>query len=270
MDADRVRFEASVWAMVAIIAWAASAHFHVANTIADFAKRHEKWQLDEFFTLVLFLSMAAFITSFCQSQRNSRKRRAAEREAFTAARRDVLTGLPNRRMFLELAGDVLGEAWRSGRECAVLFIDLDDFKPVNDTYGHAVGDALLIAVGSRLQQSVPKNALVARLGGDEFAILIADAERDDPMLVAERVLVELQSPFVLGGHEVSIHASIGIATGSESGRRAEDLIDAADRAMYMAKRAGRGTIRAFEMQGPAEETRAWPVAVIEIAHPTYH
>ena len=78
-------------------------------------------------------------------------------------------------MFLELAGNALGEAWRSGRKCSVLFIDLDGFKPVNDMHGHATGDALLIAVGERLQQSA--NGLVARLGGDEFAILLTNSDR---------------------------------------------------------------------------------------------
>ena len=158
-------------------------------------------------------------------------------------------------MFLELAGNALGEAWRGGRTCSVLFIDLDGFKPVNDTYGHATGDALLIEVGARLQQSA--NGLVARLGGDEFAILLTNPERDDadPLSVAKRVLVELQRPFEIAGNEVSINASIGIATGPDSGRRAEDLTDAADRAMYMAKRAGRGTIRVFEAQRPIEEAQ---------------
>jgi diguanylate cyclase len=179
MPDSRVQFEASVWATVAIVAWAGSAHFNVANTVAEFARRHEEWQLDEFFTLIVFLSVAAFVTSFCQSRRHFRKRRAAEREAFTAARRDVLTGLPNRRMFLEIAGSVLGEVWRSGKKCSVLFVDLDGLKPVNDTHGHATGDELLIDVGKRLQQSTPRNALVARLGGDEFAILLVDSERDD-------------------------------------------------------------------------------------------
>ena len=184
---------------------------------------------------------------------SSEKTTGCEREAFIAGRRDVLTGLPNRRMFLELAGNALGEAWRGGRTCSVLFIDLDGFKPVNDTYGHATGDALLVAVGTRLQQSA--NGLVARLGGDEFAILLTRSERydADPLAVAKRVLGELERPFELAGNEVSIGASIGIATGQVSGRRAEDLTDAADRAMYMAKRAGRGTIRVFEAPSPKEE-----------------
>jgi diguanylate cyclase (GGDEF)-like protein len=260
MVMGRVQFEATVWATIAVVAWAMSAHFDVSNTIAEFTRRHEEWQLDEFLTLIVFLSLGAFVSSFIQSRRHLKIRRAAEREAFVAARRDTLTGLPNRRMFLELAGTALGEAWRSGSKCSVLFIDLDGFKPVNDTYGHAAGDELLIAVGRRLQDCAPGSALVARLGGDEFAILLPKAGRDEgaPLAAATKILAGLQRPFDLSGREVSINASIGIATGPDNGRRAEDLTDAADKAMYEAKRAGRGTIRVFEPErSPAErESRA--------------
>lgn len=245
MIAGRAQFEVSAWTAVAIVAWATSAHFNVANTIADFTRRHEEWQLDEFFTLVIFLSLAAFVASFIRSQRHLRYRRAAERRAFEAARMDALTGLPNRRMFLELAGNALGEVWSSGSKCSVLFVDLDGFKPVNDTLGHAAGDSLLVAVGKRLNRSAPENALVARLGGDEFAILLPKnaCAGAGPIAAAQRILAGLQQPFFLGGREVSINASIGIATGPDNGKRAEDLTDAADQAMYEAKRAGRGTIR---------------------------
>jgi diguanylate cyclase (GGDEF)-like protein len=248
MISGRAQFEVSVWATVAVIAWAASAHFNVANTIADFARAHEEWQLDEFFAVVFFLGFAAFVASFIQSRRHLRYRRAAELHAFEAARVDVLTGLPNRRMFLELAGDALGDAWNSGNKCSVLFIDLDGFKPVNDTFGHAAGDALLVAVGRRLQMSAPEKALVARLGGDEFAVLLPKnaCAGTGPVEAAKRVLFALKQPFDLSGRKVSIGASIGIATGPDNGKRAEDLTDAADQAMYEAKRAGRGTIRIFE------------------------
>jgi diguanylate cyclase len=247
MIAGRAQFEISAWAAVAVIAWAASAHFNVANTIVDFARRHEEWQLDEFFTLIFFLGIAAFLASLVKSRRHLRYRRAAELHAFEAARIDALTSLPNRRMFLELAGCALGEVWKSGGKCFVLFIDLDGFKPVNDTHGHAAGDAILIAVGKRLHQSAPRNALVARMGGDEFAILLPrdDCAGTGPVEAARKIIAALQQPFELAGVKISINASIGIATGPDNGKRAEDLTDAADQAMYEAKRAGRGTIRIF-------------------------
>jgi diguanylate cyclase (GGDEF)-like protein len=248
MIAGRAQFEICVWATVAVIAWAASAHFNVANTIAEFASEHEDWQLDEFLTLIFFLGLAAFIASFIQSRRHLKYRRVAERDAFEAARIDVLTGLPNRRMFLELAGEALGEVWSTGNTCSVLFIDLDGFKPVNDALGHAAGDKLLIAVGRRLQRSAPEMSLVARLGGDEFAILLPQEAcgGNGPLDAARRVLFALKQPFDLAGRKVTIAASIGIASGPENGKRAEDLTDAADQAMYEAKRAGRGTIRVFQ------------------------
>jgi diguanylate cyclase (GGDEF)-like protein len=168
---------------------------------------------------------------------------------------DTLTQLPNRRMFLELAGEALGDAWRSGSKCSVLFLDLDGFKPVNDTFGHAVGDKLLISVGERLRRSAP-DALVARLGGDEFAILLANSGRDQAVPVARRALVELQQPFSISPYEISINTSIGIGIGPDSGKRAEDLTDAADRAMYEAKRAGRGTIRVYGEKSRRKEVRS--------------
>jgi diguanylate cyclase (GGDEF)-like protein len=249
MIAGKVQFEALAWAAVAVVAWAASAHFNVADTISELMRSYEGWQLDELVVLIVFLSLAAFVVSCCQSRRHLRIRRAAERDAFAAARRDVLTGLPNRQMFLELAGTALGEAWDGGRMCSVLFVDLDGFKPVNDTLGHAAGDALLIAVGRRLQQCAPRGALAARLGGDEFAILLTGTDRGDgPLLAAKVILAGLQHPFAVAGQEVSINASIGIATGPENGRRAEDLTDAADTAMYEAKRAGPGSVRVYNAE----------------------
>jgi diguanylate cyclase (GGDEF)-like protein len=163
-------------------------------------------------------------------------------------------------MFLELAGKALGEAWRRRRKCSVLFLDLDGFKPVNDSLGHAVGDQLLIQVGGRLQRGSPDKALVARLGGDEFAVLLADSGRDEAMLVASEVLAELQRPLEISGHVVWIDASIGIGIGPDSGKRAEDLTDAADRAMYMAKRAGRGTIRVYDPEHACQPAEPSPLA----------
>ena len=259
---DRMYFETAVWATIAVVAWTTSSYFNVSDTIAVFMMEHAEWQLDELITLVFFLSVAAFITSFLQSRRHLRIRRAAEKEAFVAARRDVLTGLPNRQMFLELAGKALGEAWLSGQKCAVLFIDLDGFKPINDTLGHAAGDALLVAVGTRLQQCAPRGALAARLGGDEFAILLTntDGTNSDPLLVAKLMLAGLQHNFHIAGSDISINASIGVASGPENGRRAEDLTNAADQAMYEAKHAGRGTIRVYQAEASPLENEFRPEA----------
>lgn len=253
MISERPRIEILAWAAVTIVAWAASAHFHVADTIGEFARAFEPWQLDEFLTLSQLLSVSALIVSLLQSRGNLQYSSATEHQPYDAARFDALTKLPNRHLFLELAGGQLGEAWRSGKKCSVLFLGLESFERFNDRFGHAVGDQLVIAVSDRLQRSSLNDALVARIGGDEFAILVADAGRDEAMLVANKVLAQLQRPFAVSGHEVSINANIGIGIGPDSGKRAGDLSAAAGRALYAAKRAGRGTVRIFEPLKRSEE-----------------
>jgi diguanylate cyclase (GGDEF)-like protein len=245
MHTARVKLEVAAWTAVAIVAWATSAYFNVSNMLLDFVQRHEEWQLDELLTLVFLLGVVAFLVSLFQTRHHLRVRLAAEADAFAAARLDDLTGLPNRKMFLELAGQSLGEAWRSESKCSVLFVDLDGFKPVNDTYGHAAGDALLIALATRLQETMPANSIVARLGGDEFAILLPNLGKNERSVLAaaKGILASLQEPYEISGREISVGASIGVAIGPDSGKRAEDLTDAADQAMYEAKRSGRGAIR---------------------------
>ena len=156
------------------------------------------------------------------------------------AQHDALTTLPNRNLF----GERVASAAERGQP-AVLFVDLDDFKRVNDSLGHAVGDALLITVADRLRACVRPDDTAARLGGDEFAVLLASADADGAALVAQRILARLGEPFDLGGTTVSVRASIGIATTS-SDRRDADLLRDADVAMYVAKAAGKGRFSFFE------------------------
>jgi diguanylate cyclase (GGDEF)-like protein len=158
-------------------------------------------------------------------------------QAFT----DSLTGLGNRTLLLDRLDHRLAAAHRSGRAVTVLFVDLDRFKLVNDSLGHIVGDQLLIAVAERLERCVREGDLCARLGGDEFAVLLA--EGSDADAVARRMIDELQSRFVVNGHEVFIGVSIGIASGREDG---ETLLRNADVAMYHAKRAGAGRYEHFK------------------------
>ena len=167
------------------------------------------------------------------------------------AERDSLTGAANRRMFqmsLErvLAAASGGEATRQDVS-TVLFIDLDDFKVVNDTLGHAAGDALLVAVIERIAGSVREGDLVARLGGDEFAILTDDArDLKRSMAMAERLVRELRTPFLIDGHHVSVTASIGIASAIDGTETAADLVRNADVAMYLAKANGKAGFAIFD------------------------
>ena len=253
----RFRLEIACWATIAILAWAISARFSIFDKIVAFSREHEWWQIDEAFTLIIIVSITSFAASLVQSRHHLKGRREAEHQAFEAARRDVLTNLPNRRMFKELSGKALGDAWEKGGRCAVLFIDLDGFKPVNDTYGHAAGDALLVAVADLLREQATHSAVPARLGGDEFAFLLPHIRDDEAAVsLARRIQGKLEQPLRIEGHNVKVGATIGISMGPEHGKRAEDLIHAADLAMYEAKRFGRGSVRVFG--GQAHDPGASP------------
>jgi diguanylate cyclase (GGDEF)-like protein/PAS domain S-box-containing protein len=149
---------------------------------------------------------------------------------------DPLTGLPNRLLFNERLAEQVRRAEDDGSQFAVLFVDLDGFKAVNDKHGHAVGDALLAEVGNRLRTAAG-GALVARLGGDEFLLL---AGGDSPLGArADRICDVLEWPYELGGIEAVLGCSVGVALYPQDGTSSEDLIRAADAAMYRRKRANR-------------------------------
>jgi diguanylate cyclase (GGDEF)-like protein len=180
------------------------------------------------------------------------ERRRVQARIEHLAHYDALTGLPNRALFQRHAEGLLLEA--AGAEFAILYIDIDEFKRINDTLGHLIGDEFLKGVAERLRQSVRPEDFIARLGGDEFAILqrgIAGAE-DVHALVA-RIYERLRTPFDCHGHQLSSDASIGIAIAPRHGTDLFDLLKNADLAMYAAKSAGRRTYRFFD---PAMELQA--------------
>src|SRR5262249_5148933 len=166
------------------------------------------------------------------------------------AERDSLTGAANRRMFQTTLERVLAEATPAPSRqsvSTVLFIDLDDFKVVNDSLGHAAGDALLVAVIERISASVRGGDLVARLGGDEFAILTDDAlDLKRSKAMAERLVRELRAPYPIDGHHLSGAARNGIASAVEGTESAADLVRNADVAMYLAKANGKAGFAMFD------------------------
>jgi diguanylate cyclase (GGDEF)-like protein len=167
----------------------------------------------------------------------------AVRQAF----HDALTGLPNRALFLDRLEHALARARRGQTALAVLFVDLDRFKLINDTLGHAAGDELLVQAGQRLRAAVREADTPARFGGDEFAIMLEDHEgTPDATLVAQRVIDTLQAPFDVGGREVFVSASVGIATSHAGQEDAAELLRNADVAMYRAKHEGSGGYHIFE------------------------
>jgi diguanylate cyclase (GGDEF)-like protein/PAS domain S-box-containing protein len=175
-------------------------------------------------------------------------RRAVEEQLRHDALHDALTGLPNRHLFMErLARAVLQEKRRDGYLFAVLFLDLDRFKVVNDSLGHAVGDELLVAVAGRLRNAVRETDTVSRFGGDEFAVLLDDLGAvEDAVRAADRIQAALSAPVSLSGYEVFTSASIGIALSSTAYGRPDHLMRNADMAMYRAKAAGTGRHELFD------------------------
>ena len=160
------------------------------------------------------------------------------------ARHDVLTGLPNRRAFQERLDQALSRAQRSGERFALFFIDVDNFKSINDRWGHDGGDALLRIVALRLVATTRKVDAIARMGGDEFVVLLDNpSQREDVANIAEKLLDSVRSPILYRGHELQIGFSIGISLYPEDGRTAADLMARADRAMFDAKDAGRNGFR---------------------------
>ena len=171
----------------------------------------------------------------------------AEERIQRVAHHDSLTGLPNRLLFNDRLQQTISLAKRDSRQFALLYIDLDKFKPVNDTFGHAAGDELLQAVAARIRNEVRESDTVARLGGDEFALILPDSRREQAETVARKVISTVAVPFQLGSGNPPVHigASIGIAVYPSDGDDAVVLASASDTAMYSAKQVG-GSFRFAE------------------------
>ncbi len=166
--------------------------------------------------------------------------RTVERQLHQLARIDALTQLSNRRQFDEKLAEALARARRNGRDMALMFMDIDHFKPINDTHGHAAGDAVLVEFAARLKSCMRETDTVARLGGDEFVILVEGLnEASEVMLVADRIRARLQAPMQIEGCALVVTSSIGIALVDESDDTPAAVMAKADEALYSAKRAGR-------------------------------
>ncbi|HEV2746942.1 MAG TPA: EAL domain-containing protein [Allosphingosinicella sp.] len=171
------------------------------------------------------------------------------------ANMDVLSGLPNRGRVRQLLGEALSNATATNVPCAIMFLDLDGFKPVNDTFGHPKGDAVLKSVAQRLVKGVGEAGHVGRMGGDEFAIVIRDAQgRKTIENLANRLIDSIAQPYHIDKVEIRIGVSIGCAYGPIDGQTVDDLIQKADMALYQAKNSGRGTCCYFndDMRSVAE------------------
>lgn len=168
----------------------------------------------------------------------------AERENGHLAHHDTLTGLRNRAGFVAALNARLTASAGVAKPFALLFFDLDNFKPVNDTYGHAAGDQVLMLTAERLRRALPETAVIARLGGDEFVVLVNGVTADQALTVGQRIIQTVTMPYQLaGGISAQVGVSVGIAVSPEHGTEAEQLLVAADAALYEAKSEGKARCR---------------------------
>jgi len=186
------------------------------------------------------------VSAIVVNYRDITQRKATEKQLEYQAYYDALTGLPNRLLFRDRVVNAMAQAKRHRRGIAVVYLDLDHFKLVNDGLGHSVGDGLLSEVAARLQGSIRASDTISRLGGDEFTILLNDTSSTEAVFgVARKILQSVARPFAVGGHELFVTASIGISLFPGDGEDVETLLKAADSAMYRAKELGRNQAQLF-------------------------
>ncbi len=187
------------------------------------------------------------ITNFIAIQHDITARKQEDERSHFLAYHDAVTGLPNRPFFLDAQKLAISHAKRTQHMLATLFLDIDGFKPVNDTFGHRMGDQLLSAIADRLRAAVRKGDTVARFGGDEFAVLLTGLQEPEIAAVLAGKLVDaISRPFMVRGQKLAVSASIGISIYPFDGEDAEILLDKADHAMYDAKHQGGNNFRFYQ------------------------
>jgi diguanylate cyclase (GGDEF)-like protein len=200
-----------------------------------------------------FFVWLAFFIPVVVAWRRIKERMAAEKRIHHLAHHDVLTDLPNRALFHDRLDRALARSKRGNTRLAVLALDLDRFKFVNDTLGHAAGDGLLKSVARRLEEAVRETDTVARLGGDEFAVIAEDVKgAEECSILARRIVESLAKPHLIDGNQIISAGSVGIAMTPEDGLEPDLLMKNADLALYRAKNEGRGTFRFFEARMDAD------------------
>lgn len=211
----------------------------------------------EWLTITAVKAQQGAVSHYVGTMTDITARKVAEEEIRRLAFLDPLTRLPNRRLLQDRLQQALLASARSKHHGALLFLDLDKFKGLNDTLGHAMGDLLLQQIAQQLLACVREGDTVARLGGDEFVVLLADLSETAPaaasqtQIVGEKILAAVNQTYQLGGHDYRSSASIGITLFCGQQETAEELLKRADRALYSAKAAGRNRLRFFESTMPA-------------------
>jgi diguanylate cyclase (GGDEF)-like protein len=243
--------------MIGTCAWFVGVDFGVFETVTRYAVEHNLMNLVVLSSCMGMGVVAATVRKSIMLRRAIRERVAAEALAEATARHDALTGLANRRLLHERLEAALA-ARKPDESFAVMLIDLDRFKPVNDIHGHAAGNAVLCTVADRLREICPPGGTVARLGGDEFIVLLpSDLDHDALIDLAQRMIAASRKPVPWNQSRIEVDSTIGIALAKTENQEPEALLHAADVAMYQGKREGRGTFRFFHAKmALAQEARA--------------
>ncbi len=250
-------FEVLSFMMIGYCIWFIGKQFGAFDYLLGFATKHG---LMDIVMMSGFVGMGAVVATIRKSfllRKAITGRAEAERQTESLARHDALTGLGNRSFFV-LSLEGLAKSRPRGDQFAVMVIDLDRFKPVNDLHGHAAGNAVICAVANRLRQVAPPKSIVARLGGDEFGLVAPSGEGpDSSVALAERLIAAIRDPIHWGQNQLYVDATIGVVMVTPENVDPEALLHAADLAMYQGKREGRGTVRVFAAEmGAAVQARA--------------
>ena len=258
-DYGRAILDLVLIALALVVVYFLISGYDLFESFNKYSREHEDWELDELLVAVLLsvFGLIAFGARRLQDQRREIKaRHQAERRAQHLALADTLTGLANRRRFEAQLSERLAALAKDGGHMALMMIDLDRFKPVNDVFGHATGDQVLIAFARRASALLDGRGLLARLGGDEFAVLLSPlVDEEEPSRLGRRLIALVEQPLDAGGTSVSLGASIGIAVAPQDGLEPDELIRRADIALYRAKASGRGRFHFFEADMDAQVKR---------------
>ncbi|WP_102796880.1 putative bifunctional diguanylate cyclase/phosphodiesterase [Bowmanella denitrificans] len=215
--------------------------FELLGNIATFTLAHEDWELDEIFMFILWSGMAGCIYAIRRMQDIWHLNQEIASLAFI----DPVTHLPNRILALERLSQILARAERMQSQVAVMFLDFDNFKFINDTYGHIEGDNLIRVVGQRLRTILRKGDTVGRLGGDEFVLVVEYLDEQELLKAINRIQTLQTEAIKLDSHELNIAFSVGIAVYPKDGNNPSELLKASDIAMYKAKQAGKGQLQFY-------------------------
>jgi len=249
--------EVRLLAVLVIVVFYVSGKYDLLERFLEFSRNYEQWELDE----ILVTSVVLSIVLLARLARRGRKleeeigrRKLAESKNRELAFQDSLTGLPNRRMFMKKLHFLSEEVSSKESSHAVIFIDLDNFKEVNDSFGHLAGDELLCQFSKRARRCIKQSDSVFRIAGDEFTVLMTDiSEPHEAAIVAERIISNVSSFFRIKHEEVHVSVSIGIAIMPQDSTSSEELISFADKAMYAVKNQGKDSYQFFNESIRKEE-----------------